>query len=249
MFVQTWACCLSISPDDGSPSAHRPPATTNTRNTCARATRPLLQLPPPPPPPRLPGPAPPLLSTIPTCPSAHTANATRRAHETGTENALNRELGEDQYRHVSVAYPLACPDLGCLALLDRLPSEGPQAGNPDWLDALLVGLDMLARAEAAQGEIKGALVKRVTLISNFVRAVADIPDDQRDQLVTTMQNAGYSLEAVAVGEGRQLAADGFRLADRQANLDMLDRLLAEVGRRRSRRRRKTTEPRLGLHVQ
>ncbi|CAD7704308.1 unnamed protein product, partial [Ostreobium quekettii] len=104
----------------------------------------------------------------------------RPAHEvslitfgtTGTSNSLHDELvaeGDDtQYRNITEIKPLQVPDVGYLSAVSGLAVS---SGVSDFLDALVVGLDLLIKAVGSEPR-RAKAAKKILLLSNFVTGVS-----------------------------------------------------------------------------
>ncbi|GBF98795.1 ATP-dependent DNA helicase 2 subunit [Raphidocelis subcapitata] len=136
---------------------------------------------------------------------------------TETNNELNREFaaqGDDgQYTCIVTAHELACASLGTLRSLER-PPEGE--GFSDWVNALLLAIDMLKKAEGKFNLEKWP--RRISLISTFTQPV-DADEDTLVAIRDGLKASRLALEVHALGEPTGEAA-----ATRDANLRALDTL-------------------------
>ncbi|WIA30238.1 hypothetical protein OEZ86_000329 [Tetradesmus obliquus] len=145
---------------------------------------------------------------------------------TGTANEVYDEMGPEegeQYRHISVVQPLACPDLKCLKTINSISSE---RGSSDHVSALLVGVDLLKKAVAARpSAFKGH--KRLLLISSFDTQVEELDPETCTDVAAQLTQAGLSLEVYGVGDGAPARSEA-AAAQRASNLAGLHELLAQV---------------------
>eukprot|EP00882_Tetradesmus_deserticola_P013013 GHRQ01013798.1.p1 GENE.GHRQ01013798.1~~GHRQ01013798.1.p1 ORF type:complete len:331 (+),score=136.25 GHRQ01013798.1:127-1119(+) len=145
---------------------------------------------------------------------------------TGTSNEVYNEMGPsdgEQYRHISVVQPLACPDLKCLKTINSICSE---RGSSDHVSALLVGVDLLKKAVAARpSAFKGN--KRLLLISSFDTEVEELDPETCGDIAAQLTQAGLSLEVYGVGDGLPARSEA-AAAHRTSNLASLHELLAHA---------------------
>ena len=93
------------------------------------------------------------------------------------------------YQHVKVVRPIGSPDV---ALLKRLQEVRPESANSDFVDALIVGIDLLAGVEPKKGVSTNMRLFLVTDAAGEVNA-ADL-----DQITSKMVELRISLNVVGV---------------------------------------------------
>ncbi|KIZ01921.1 ATP-dependent DNA helicase 2 subunit 2 [Monoraphidium neglectum] len=159
---------------------------------------------------------------------------------TETDNALNREMlaeGEEgQYTNIVVAQELQCVSTALMAALrDEAVPRG--AGPSDWVNAVLLAIDMLLKADKKFNLAK--YPRKLFLISTFTDPV-DLDPEFRANIVESLRRTRMALEVVAVGEepwrapgggedgqGLTLEVEG-KIAARDANMEALSELMSDV---------------------
>lgn len=93
------------------------------------------------------------------------------------------------YRNIMVARPISSPDV---AFLKRLQDVKPEGSNSDFVDALIVGVDMLASVEPKKGVATNMRLFLVTDAAGVVN-VANL-----DEIIAKMNELNISLNVVGV---------------------------------------------------
>lgn len=116
---------------------------------------------------------------------------------TDTSNALNVEMASEgdpgQYLHISVVHSLQCPTLGYLTTLKNLPKG---TGASDFLDALVVGLDMLIKTGEARNMDKAS--KKIILLSNFTHPTKPLPPEFEESIVAQTRQLKAAVQFVVL---------------------------------------------------
>ncbi|KAL0036571.1 hypothetical protein WJX79_000925 [Trebouxia sp. C0005] len=143
---------------------------------------------------------------------------------TETNNPLNDEMGEDQYMNITVEQELKFPDTTFLSSV-LSPEQG--SGSSDFVDALTIAVDRLHRTVNDRPDLgKANVVKRIVLISNFLDAAKEDPDDTFGSiLVERMQDKGVRMEVISVDVPQY---DSQFAAAKKANFELLNRILGGV---------------------
>ncbi|KAL3159758.1 ATP-dependent DNA helicase II subunit 2 [Trebouxia sp. C0009 RCD-2024] len=143
---------------------------------------------------------------------------------TESDNPLNDELGEDQYMNITIEQELNFPDTSFLA---SVLSVAQGSGSSDFMDALTVAVDKLHRAVNDRPDLgKANITKRVVLVSNFLDAAKEDPDDQFGSvLVDRMQDKNIRMEVISVDVPQY---DSQFAAAKKSNFQLLNRILGGV---------------------
>ncbi|TDH67454.1 hypothetical protein CCR75_005968 [Bremia lactucae] len=108
-----------------------------------------------------------------------------------TENQLNEEQGEDEYRNVEVVNSIDSPTLHMIKRLRELKPSASEDTKVDILDGIIVALDLLFRRTDGK-----KYDKRLMIITDAATKIADAGD--LESIVTMMQNMEVKLQVIGL---------------------------------------------------
>jgi ATP-dependent DNA helicase 2 subunit 2 len=106
-----------------------------------------------------------------------------------TDNQLNEEQGQDEYRNVEVVYSMDAPTLYMIKRLRQLKPATSEATKVDILDGMIVALDLLFRRTENK-----KYDKRLLVITDAAAKIADAGD--LESVVTMMRNMEVKLQVM-----------------------------------------------------
>lgn len=103
----------------------------------------------------------------------------------GTNGTNNNLASADQYQHITVLRELRTVDWELINEVENLP-YGNSTG--DWLDALVVGMDLLHDPDGGR-----FTSKKIVLLTDFS---GEFSDDQTSKIITGLKNQGIELNVI-----------------------------------------------------
>ncbi|CAL4145774.1 unnamed protein product, partial [Meganyctiphanes norvegica] len=115
----------------------------------------------------------------------------------GTDGTRNQLSNSDEYQHITVYRPISAVDWEMLESLANLP-RGKESG--DWVDALVVAMDLLHDPDQSRFSSK-----KIILITDFS---GDFSDDQTSNIVSGLKDLNIELSVIGPEIGEDSDEDG-----------------------------------------